>query len=429
MARTVRDANLDNREARSRLEARGRPHYRLIEPGLHLGYRKPKGRKGKPAGAGQWVARYYLGGQSYSVERIGVADDYSDADGTFILSFREAQNKARERMVRRVHSAAGVTGPLTVAQAVEAYLPESDGKLSDAQHRANAFILPALGDIEVASLTSDVLRKWHSGLAKLPARVRTKVGKPQQHRAHDDGDGDAVRRRRASANRVLAILKAALNLAWRDSKVSSNSAWARVKPFENVDAARVRYLTIAEAKRFINACDADFRPLVQAALQTGCRYGELTRLKVQDFNPDSGTVVICKSKSNKVRHVVLTDEGVALFTQLAAGRSGGELLLRRADGTAWGPSHQDRRMAEACERAKIKRITFHGTRHTWASHAVMNNMSLLVVARNLGHANTKMVEKHYGHLAPSYIADAIRAGAPRFGFKPDPKLAALTAKR
>jgi hypothetical protein len=26
-----------------------------------------------------------------------------------------------------------------------------------------------------------------------------------------------------------------------------------------------------------------------------------------------------------------------------------------------------------------------------------------------------MVEKHYGHLAPSYIADAIRAGAPRFG--------------
>jgi hypothetical protein len=28
------------------------------------------------------------------------------------------------------------------------------------------------------------------------------------------------------------------------------------------------------------------------------------------------------------------------------------------------------------------------------------------------------VEKHYGHLAPSYIADAIRAGAPRFGRKP-----------
>jgi len=29
-----------------------------------------------------------------------------------------------------------------------------------------------------------------------------------------------------------------------------------------------------------------------------------------------------------------------------------------------------------------------------------------------------MVEKHYGRLAPSYIADAIRAGAPRFGIEP-----------
>jgi hypothetical protein len=36
-----------------------------------------------------------------------------------------------------------------------------------------------------------------------------------------------------------------------------------------------------------------------------------------------------------------------------------------------------------------------------------------------------MVERHYGHLAPSYIADAIRAGAPRFGFKPDHKIATL----
>jgi hypothetical protein len=39
-----------------------------------------------------------------------------------------------------------------------------------------------------------------------------------------------------------------------------------------------------------------------------------------------------------------------------------------------------------------------------------------------------MVEKHYGHLAPSYIVDAIRAGAPTFGFKSDKNLAALTGR-
>jgi hypothetical protein len=46
----------------------------------------------------------------------------------------------------------------------------------------------------------------------------------------------------------------------------------------------------------------------------------------------------------------------------------------------------------------------------------------MVVARNLGHVDTRMVEKHYGHLAPSFISHAIRAGAPRFGFKAERKV-------
>jgi hypothetical protein len=49
----------------------------------------------------------------------------------------------------------------------------------------------------------------------------------------------------------------------------------------------------------------------------------------------------------------------------------------------------------------------------------------MVVAKNLGHGDTRMAEKHYAHLAPSYIADVIQEGAPRFGFKPDRKVVAL----
>jgi len=70
-------------------------------------------------------------------------------------------------------------------------------------------------------------------------------------------------------------------------------------------------------------------------------------------------------------------------------------------------------------------ISFHGLRHTWASLAVMAGMPLMVVARNMGHVDTRMVEKHYGHLAPSYIAAAIRAGAPKFGFEADPTVTPL----
>src|SRR6202035_5757083 len=56
---------------------------------------------------------------------------------------------------------------------------------------------------------------------------------------------------------------------------------------------------------------------------------------------------------------------------------------------------------------------------TWASLAVMGGMPLMVVARQLGHADTRMVERHYGHMAPDYINEAIRAGSQKFGIEPD----------
>jgi len=418
MARRTPDARLESRESRSRLASQGKPHYRLLEPGLHIGYRRLKGRKGRPAVAGTWVARHYVGGRSYVVEKIGVADDFSDSDGTIILSFAQAQDKARTRMVLRAQSADGIAGPLTVRAAVEGYLEflEAHGKSAvDARHRANAHICPKLGDLEVSSLTPTMLRKWLANLARALPRARTKPGKLQQHRAFDGSD-EAIRRRKSSANRTWTILRAALNHAFRDELVVSDAAWRKVKSFKDVDAARVRYLTVEQARRFLNASDSEFRPLAQAALQTGCRYSELARLEVADFNPDSGTLAIRRSKSGKARHVVLSDEGVLFFRQLTVGRADSEIMLRKANGEAWRASHQLRPMAQACINARIDPpISFHGLRHTWASHAVMNGVPLLVVAKNLGHADTRMVEKHYGHLAPSYIADAIRAGAPRFG--------------
>jgi hypothetical protein len=46
---------------------------------------------------------------------------------------------------------------------------------------------------------------------------------------------------------------------------------------------------------------------------------------------------------------------------------------------------------------------------TDAALMVMDAVPLMVVSRNLGHSDTRMVEKHYGHLATSYVREAIRA--------------------
>jgi integrase len=46
----------------------------------------------------------------------------------------------------------------------------------------------------------------------------------------------------------------------------------------------------------------------------------------------------------------------------------------------------------------------------------MNGAPLPVIAANLGHSDTRMTEKHYAHLAPSYVAETIRATMPNMGF-------------
>jgi integrase len=400
MSKTIRERKLDSPAARAKLKPSGKPYWRSIDTGLHLGYRK--GLTG-----GKWVLRRYLGKETYHVKTIGTADDHSTADGAGILDFFQAQRRARE-------VAASAKTPektaFTVAAAMAAYFErlENEGSrsLADAKRRTRFHILPGLGNTPVTDLTRDLISGWLTGMAG--------------RGADDHSNQDAIRANRATANRVLTILRAALNQSFRDGKIASDIPWRTVKPFREVGASRLRYFAKDEVRRLVNAAQGDFRNLVLAALHTGCRYGELSRLHIGDFNSDSGTVFVGQSKSGKARHVVLTDEGRRFFETLTAGRPGDALMLTRAAGAPWGPGNCTRLMALACSAANITPAAgFHIIRHTAASHMVMSGVPLNIVASNLGHASTLMTERHYAHLAPSYVAETIRKFTPTFGTADD----------
>ena len=208
-----------------------------------------------------------------------------------------------------------------------------------------------------------------------------------------------------------------MNLAHNEKGIGNAETWGKAKPFRDVSAARLVYLRTDEATRLINAAGADpaFRDLVQAALATGARYGELTALRVRDYDPENGTVFIAMSKSGKARHIDLTDEGMKIFGRLTTGKPGNDVMLKKGNGQPWKKNEQVRPMARACKGASLPPTNFHALRHTWASLAIMAGVPLQVAADNLGHADTRMVEKHYGHLAPSYKRNVIRQFAPQFG--------------
>jgi integrase len=428
MPRTIRDAKLETRAARDRLRTGQTPHFKTLVPGkLHLGYRRK--RKDLP---GQWLVRHYLGAERYHIAPLGLADDFQDAvDDAEVLTFADAQRAALAH--RQARKRPGKSK--TIADAIAAYVAEvrmgRPATAADAERTAAKLILPALGRIRLADLTTDDIIDWRNALAKEPARLRTKPGEKQKFRAAP-ATKDAQRARRATVNRVLGVLKAALNAAVAPARKEGVPldpiAWQSAAPFGNksVAAARPGFLTVAECKRLINAADAasGFRNLVREALTTGCRYGELCTLEVRDFQ--RGKLHIRESKSGRPRNVALTPEGAAFFEQLTAGRAAGALMFQRADGSPWKKSMQSRPMREACKRAKIgPPVGFHQLRHSWASLAVMNEMPLMVVARNLGHANTAMVERHCAHLREDYVDKETRAAAPMFDFVEDEKIAVL----
>jgi integrase len=429
MAGTVKHAKLDSRTARAKLKKGRQPHWQALTPRTHLGFQHWKGN-----GAGRWILRRYLGQgisptgnkiDKYRVTPLGLADDYDDPNGVTILSFDQAKAKALS-MVET--SGDQKVQNLTVRQALERYIrfKESEGApVWDVKSRGAVNILPELGDLVVAELTDDILRGWRNRMAASPAQNRPKAGKVQ-YRPKPEGD-EAIRKRRSSANRTLNTLKAVLNLAFDQKQVNNRDSWGRrLKPFKDVNSPPVRYLTLAEAQRLYNSCDPEFQPLVRAALETGARYGELGRLVVADFNSDSGTLAIRKSKSGKARHIIVTDEGAAFFRQLCAGRAGSPLMLTHLDGKPWKKSDQIVPIREANERASITpRVSFHGLRHSWASLSVMAGVPLMIVAKNLGHVDTKMVERTYGHLSPDYTRDVIRERAPRYGIAVSKKVVPL----
>jgi hypothetical protein len=90
------------------------------------------------------------------------------------------------------------------------------------------------------------------GRDRTKARPKRTATKPATRATPDDDD--ARRARKATANRIMTMLKAALNRAFFADRVSSDSAWRKVKPFKRVDDAVVRYLNVPKVRRLVNAC-------------------------------------------------------------------------------------------------------------------------------------------------------------------------------
>ena len=407
---------LSSRTSRLELPASDVPEWEVISPGVRLGYRRGRGTQAR---GGAWLAASRSAAGNRVQTKLGQADDVAAAGTTGILTHDQAKDAART-WAKTLRAGAEVSPALTVNEVLDRYFEAKSAEgmksLYDARSRAKMHIRPKLGTVRLVDLTVDKLRRWRDSMVAAPKRLRTgKHAEKQNSITVDLSDPEVARKRRDTANRTLTTLKAALNWAREHRLHDDDTAWKLVKPYKGTTKARIRFLSTAEQQRLLNAAEGDLRDLIAAALMTGARFGELSRLQLQDFDEDNGSVFIAESKSGKARHVPLTAGGRALFERLASvlltERRNTGTLLRRGN-EPWKAASYQRGFKEAVAAAGLEQITLHELRHSYASTMVRAGAPLIVVGRALGHADTRMVDQHYAHLAPSYMADTIRSTAP-----------------
>jgi integrase len=387
MARAVRNA-IGNRTQRQRLEARKEPYWAVLEKGLSVGYHR------STRGGGTWWARALVEGR-YRSESIGATDDNQDADGDRYLDFGQAQRAAREWADRQTS-----TGPLTVRAVCEIYIEGIRAAKGErpAYHAASVIkrhILPKLGGERASELTTEKLRRWHHGLVK---------------RTGGDVDQEAERRSRDTANRILTVLKAALNRAFEDGLVKDDRPWRALKAFKAVGEARQIVLLAGELQWLVDACPDGLRELVAAGAYTGARLGELMSARVRDFDAKNRTLAVRGKTGSRFIHL---DAGAsALFAKAAHGRAGADPLLRTADGGPWTPSLHLRPVAAAVAAAKLDpATTFYALRHSYVTHALNAGVPIKAVAEHCG-TSVVMISRTYAKVLAGDRGRYAAMGAP-----------------
>ncbi len=367
----TKDARIDTPTARARLRPRREPYWHKVQSSGYIGFRRS-------ATGGTWIARWTTPERTKEYNSLGALNGI-EAKHQFDHALRLAQEWFGTR-------GAKPAGPYTVKDAVDAYVRDrrihtTERTAKDAEQRLYKHLVPVLGGTRLDKLTMKAMGDWLEGMVK------------------ESDDADAVRRSRDSANRVLSYAKAALNLAWRRDLIGSDRAWRRVRAFRDVGDARKVFLSPAQSKALMKAAATDFQPLIESALLTGGRYGELINACVQDLDLKEATLRL-KGKTG-TREAFLSDAALRHFKKLAKDKLPGAYLHVQASGEPWAKSLQIRRMRATVKAANEQgaqiplETNFYSLRHTYVSRALAAGVNMQVLAENCG-TSVRMIEKHYG---------------------------------
>jgi integrase len=391
--------NIQKPTQREKLKARHAPYWRELERGCSIGYRKSE------SGHETWLFRYRYtdtdGVRRYvfdstAMHRDGIIVSYSDAKSLaekFFAAHRQSPGARRTTVGEACRSYEKTLMGATLVSVRGAFRQ----LVYDAKEDGT-FIDKGTGVIRLDRLTVQDVKNFKASL------LTTKRG-PE------------------AANRMLMMLKAALNQAYREGLVESDRPWKVVQSFRKDEDLRTKkpntkrvYLDLDQRRAFLEACPDDLALIVKGLLITGARPGELVACKRSDLDLTLGRLRLVTTKGGRrqerERFFPLKGTNLEFFKKVGANKLPNAPLFIREDGTdwVWGARWFAWNAMLPAIRKKVELpahyIRMHNLRHTAIPDWLMAGMEIGMVAVQAG-TSVRMIEKHYGKYIRSHAEDIL----------------------
>lgn len=165
---------------------------------------------------------------------------------------------------------------------------------------------------------------------------------------------------------------------------------------------RLRFLTEDEVDKLLDECPDYLHDIVECALNTGMRRGEILPLKWDQVR--NGFIYLTKTKTKDPRQIPINDDLEVMFKKI---RKRQHLTSKHVFLYEGEPLQGVKRAFNgALTRCGIEDFHFHDLRHTFASQVIMRGGTLKDVQELLGHKTMTMTLR-YAHLTQEHKRKAV----------------------
>lgn len=291
-------------------------------------------------------------------------------------------------------------------------------------HRIDSLILPALGHLRLKDIKPAHIQQFINQLSLIPKETRSGL---------ENKLGETLSP--SSVRRYLTILQSILKQAIKQGIITDNPAKLERLTLPKAQAPKVEIFTKQEAAKVLECLEKEplqFQTLIQLAIYTGARRGELVALKFSDIDYDNYKITIERTayklkgeptktkppKDYETRTITINDNCIQLLKLLRAEKieAAQELgskwinddwVFTQWNGDIMNPMTPTKQFSKFLEKYGLKHHKFHSLRHTSATLLLYAGVNIKQVQGRLGHSDIETTNK-YLHLLEEADIDAVR---------------------